>query len=70
MKFTKLTLSALAVSAVLLSGCAELKSLGNSMKEEAVGVAKTAKDSAVTRAKMEAGAKASQATGKILGSSY
>lgn len=60
----------LLVSAVALTGCAELQNLGNSVKEEAVGVAKSAKDSAVTRAKMEASAKASEATGKVLGSSY
>lgn len=66
----KKSIFALLVSAVALTGCAELQNLGNSVKEEAVGVAKSSKDSAVTRAKMEAGAKASQATGKVLGSSY
>lgn len=66
----KKSIFALLISVVTLTGCAELQSLGNSVKEEAVGVAKTAKDSAITRAKIEAGAKASQATGKVLGSSY
>ncbi|MFC0323577.1 hypothetical protein ACFFHT_08425 [Gallibacterium melopsittaci] len=42
-----------------LTGCAELSNL-----------AETAKDSAISRAKMEASAKASEATGKILGSKY
>lgn len=66
----KKSIFALLVSVVALTGCAELQSLSNSVKEEAAGVAKTAKDSAVARAKVEAGAKASQATGKVLGSSY
>ncbi|MGX3065922.1 hypothetical protein [Ursidibacter arcticus] len=70
MQFKKIFFTSLAFSTLVLTGCAELQNIGNSMKDEAVGVAKTAKDSAVTRAKMEAGAKASQATGKILGSSY
>lgn len=69
MKIKQMLFAAVAAT-LALTGCAELKSLGNSMKDEAIGVAKTAKDSAVNRAKMEAGAKASQATGKILGSSY
>lgn len=66
----KKSIFALLVSVVALTGCAELQNLGNSIKEETVGIAKTAKDSAVTRAKVEAGTKASQATGKVLGSSY
>ncbi|WP_200858246.1 hypothetical protein [Histophilus somni] len=56
----KKSIYALLVSVVVaLTGCAELQKIG-----------KTAKDSAVMRAQMEAGAKASEAVGKVMGSEY
>lgn len=47
------------VSAVALTGCAELQ-----------GIGKSAKDSAVMRAQMEASVKASEAVGKATGSKF
>lgn len=55
----KKSIFALLLSAVALTGCAELQSIG-----------KTAKDSAIMRAQMEAGVKASEAVGKATGSKF
>ncbi|WP_274584194.1 hypothetical protein V6667_04640 [Neisseria leonii] len=51
------------LAALSLTGCANLET-------ELRGIGTAAKDSAVTRAKMEAGMRASEATGKILRSKY
>ncbi|MFZ7165595.1 hypothetical protein ACLSYV_08800 [Avibacterium avium] len=63
MKLNKLFFAAMAIASTSLVGCAELqKELGN--------IGKSAKDSAVQRAQMEASTKASDAVGKALGSKY
>ncbi|QPB43021.1 hypothetical protein [Rodentibacter haemolyticus] len=63
MKRKNLFYGVLFVSMCILGGCAELKSMAGD-------VATSAKDSAVMRAKAEASVRASEATGKILGSKY
>ncbi|KGQ30190.1 hypothetical protein P375_10805 [Gallibacterium genomosp. 2] len=63
MKLNKLFITTMIIASMSLAGCAELKT-----NLEDIG--KSAKESAVSRAKMEASQKASEATGKILGSKY
>lgn len=63
MKMKTLLISFISLSAIALTGCAELQN-------ELRSIGSSAKDSAVMRAKMEASSKASEATGKVLGSKY
>lgn len=55
----KILAIASTISVLLLTGCTELQNIG-----------KSAKDSAVMRAQMEASAKASEAVGKVTGSKF
>lgn len=59
MQMKKTILAVLAAFTLALTGCAELQNIG-----------KSAKDSAVMRAQMEASVKASEAVGKVTGSKF
>ncbi|AEC17949.1 hypothetical protein [Gallibacterium anatis] len=63
MKLNKLFIATMVIASTALVGCAELKS-------NLQDIGQSAKDSAVTRAKMETNQKVSEATGKIFGSAY
>ncbi|MDA3978652.1 hypothetical protein [Gallibacterium sp. AGMB14963] len=63
MKLNKLLVAIMVIASTVLVGCAELKT-------ELQGIGQSAKDTAVSRAKMEANRKVSEATGKAFGSTY
>ncbi|MEE3608561.1 hypothetical protein [Avibacterium paragallinarum] len=63
MKFNKLFFATMIITSAALTGCAELQN-------ELSNIGKSAKDSAVQRAQIEASSKASETVGKALGSKY